>query len=125
MDLKALRSSPEALAALPGRDPLCWDCAITKRETAPDYWFTPLHCWRYAGPGWAFQAPLPQWAQGLVVDCEKWERKRKGLEEEKQKTTWEEEGGLIFSIAVLFIMYLYMLIFLKIKYKIKCVYKIF
>jgi hypothetical protein len=26
-----------------------------------------LHCWRYSGDGWTFEAPLPDWATPVML----------------------------------------------------------
>ncbi|KAL3075781.1 hypothetical protein niasHS_012611 [Heterodera schachtii] len=58
-----LKNLDACLKAMPAFDPLCWGCAIKKkREMQERDWLMALHCHRYSGDGWAYEAPLPDWA---------------------------------------------------------------
>lgn len=43
-------------------DALCKSCQILYPDPTPDQLFLYLHAYKYTGPDWAFQTPLPPWA---------------------------------------------------------------
>uniref|UniRef100_A0A914I3W4 Pseudouridine synthase RsuA/RluA-like domain-containing protein n=1 Tax=Globodera rostochiensis TaxID=31243 RepID=A0A914I3W4_GLORO len=52
-----------SLEKMPSWDPLCWHCSVlSKRELQKSDWLMALHCRRYSGEGWSYEAPLPDWA---------------------------------------------------------------
>uniref|UniRef100_A0A183CFF7 PseudoU_synth_2 domain-containing protein n=1 Tax=Globodera pallida TaxID=36090 RepID=A0A183CFF7_GLOPA len=69
-----------SLQKMPSWDPLCWHCSVlSKRELQKSDWLMALHCRRYSGEGWAYEAPLPDWAllhDELVVEKEQNEQQR-------------------------------------------------
>ncbi|KAJ1788119.1 DRAP deaminase, partial [Coemansia sp. RSA 2399] len=54
---------------------MCSKCSNpTYPDPTPDELSIWLHAWRYSGPGWTFETPLPAWAQGAsdLVDSVKY-----------------------------------------------------
>lgn len=43
-------------------DPHCYECKVKYRDPKPSDLVMYLHAWRYCGPGWEYETPLPAWA---------------------------------------------------------------
>lgn len=43
-------------------DPHCYECKVKYRDPKPSDLVMYLHAWRYRGPGWEYETPLPAWA---------------------------------------------------------------
>jgi len=43
-------------------DPHCYECKVKYRDPKPSDLVMYLHAWRYCGPGWEYETPLPSWA---------------------------------------------------------------
>jgi hypothetical protein len=43
-------------------DPHCYECKVKYRDPKPSDLVMYLHAWRYCGPGWEYETPLPTWA---------------------------------------------------------------
>lgn len=95
-----LKNLDEELSTMPDWDEICWECAIRKKRTLHEKgsafqniyrtcstsslltlntpplflfrtWMLPLHCWRYSGDGWSYEAPLPDWAKAMNIGHER------------------------------------------------------
>lgn len=43
-------------------DSHCYECKVKYRDPKPSDLVMYLHAWRYCGPGWEYETPLPAWA---------------------------------------------------------------
>lgn len=43
-------------------DAHCYECKVKYRDPKPSDLVMYLHAWRYCGPGWEYETPLPAWA---------------------------------------------------------------
>ncbi|XP_023246728.1 RNA pseudouridylate synthase domain-containing protein 2-like isoform X2 [Copidosoma floridanum] len=43
-------------------DSHCYECKVKYRDPKPSDLVMYLHAWRYSGPGWEYETPLPAWA---------------------------------------------------------------
>ncbi|CAB0043603.1 unnamed protein product [Trichogramma brassicae] len=43
-------------------DQHCYECKVKYRDPKPSDLVMYLHAWRYCGPGWEYETPLPAWA---------------------------------------------------------------
>ncbi|XP_066596997.1 pseudouridylate synthase RPUSD2-like isoform X2 [Prorops nasuta] len=49
-------------------DPHCYECKVKYRDPKPSDLVMYLHAWRYSGPGWEYETPLPAWAASDWTD---------------------------------------------------------
>ncbi|XP_015428393.1 PREDICTED: RNA pseudouridylate synthase domain-containing protein 2-like isoform X3 [Dufourea novaeangliae] len=49
-------------------DPHCYECKVKYRDPKPSDLVMYLHAWRYCGPGWEYETPLPAWASSDWAD---------------------------------------------------------
>ncbi|XP_076168852.1 pseudouridylate synthase RPUSD2 isoform X1 [Ptiloglossa arizonensis] len=49
-------------------DPHCYECKVKYRDPKPCDLVMYLHAWRYCGPGWEYETPLPAWAASDWVE---------------------------------------------------------
>ncbi|VDO93283.1 unnamed protein product [Soboliphyme baturini] len=50
----------------PPYDQNCPSCHLTFKDPKAEDLELYLHCWRYTGPDWSFECPLPDWATDLM-----------------------------------------------------------
>jgi len=43
-------------------DPHCLECKVRYRDPKPKDLIMYLHAYRYSGPGWSYETPMPKWA---------------------------------------------------------------
>ncbi|XP_055295687.1 pseudouridylate synthase RPUSD2-like isoform X2 [Sitodiplosis mosellana] len=51
-------------------DKHCYECKVRYRDPKPQDLVMYLHAWKYQGPGWEYETPLPEWAKVAWVDYE-------------------------------------------------------
>ncbi|XP_031617525.1 RNA pseudouridylate synthase domain-containing protein 2-like isoform X1 [Contarinia nasturtii] len=51
-------------------DKHCYECKVRYRDPKPQDLVMYLHAWKYQGPGWEYETPLPEWAKVDWVDYE-------------------------------------------------------
>lgn len=49
-------------------DEHCYECKVKYRDPKPSDLVMYLHAWRYSGPGWEYETPLPVWAASDWID---------------------------------------------------------
>ncbi|XP_043462612.1 RNA pseudouridylate synthase domain-containing protein 2-like isoform X1 [Leptopilina heterotoma] len=52
-------------------DPHCYECKVKYRDPKPSDLVMYLHAWRYCGPGWEYETPLPAWASSDWIGDER------------------------------------------------------
>lgn len=52
-------------------DPHCYECKVKYRDPKPSDLIMYLHAWRYCGPGWEYETPLPAWAASDWADSDR------------------------------------------------------
>ncbi|KAF7992251.1 hypothetical protein HCN44_001576 [Aphidius gifuensis] len=50
-------------------DKHCYECKVKYRDPKPSDLVMYLHAWRYSGPGWEYETPLPVWAASDWADA--------------------------------------------------------